>query len=109
VDAMNLLKDYGSRDFLRDRGETAGSGDERTLVDLLVDQIEFADVIVINKAADATAEQRAIVRKIVAALNPDARVFEADFGRVPLDAVLDTGRFDYERAHEHPLWFKELH
>ena len=55
VDAANLLKDYGSQDFLRDRGETAGDGDERALVDLLVDQIEFADVIVLNKVSTASA------------------------------------------------------
>ena len=109
VDAAHLLKDYGSRDFLRDRGETAGESDERTLVDLLVDQIEFADVVVLNKISDATAEQRDAVRKIVRALNPDAKLVEADFGRVPLDAVLDTGLFDHEKAEQHPLWYKELY
>jgi G3E family GTPase len=108
VDAANLLRDYGSRDFLRDRGETAGEGDDRTLVDLLVDQIEFADVVVINKVSEVDAEQRALVRKVVAALNSEARVVETDFSRVALAEVLDTGRFDYGRAHEHPLWYKEL-
>src|SRR6056297_3486175 len=57
VDAVNLLENYASHDFLSDRGETAGEGDERTLVDLLVDQIEFADVVVLNKIADAGAER----------------------------------------------------
>jgi G3E family GTPase len=109
VDAANLLRDYGSQDFLRDRGETAGEGDERTLVDLLVDQIEFADVVVVNKISDVSVEQRDLVRRIVKALNPEARLVETDFCRVPLDVVLDTGLFDYDRAHEHPLWFQELH
>ena len=109
VDAVSLLKDYGSRDFLRERGETAGEGDERTLVDLLVEQIEFADVVVLNKISDAAPEQREAVRKIVRALNPDARQVEADFGKVPLAAVLDTGLFDHEKAQEHPLWHKELY
>ena len=108
VDAANLLRDYASQDFLRDRGETAGEGDDRTLVDLLVDQIEFADVVVINKVSEIAAEQRALVRKIVVALNPEARIIETDFARVVLGEVLDTGRFDYEKAHEHPLWYKEL-
>ncbi len=108
VDAANLLRDYGSRDFLRDRGETAGDGDERTIVDLLVDQIEFADVVVINKVSGVAPQQRDLVRRVVKALNPDARLIETDFGRVALADVLDTGLFDYERAHEHPLWFKEL-
>lgn len=109
VDAASLLRNYGSRDFLRERGETAGEGDERTLVDLLVEQIEFADVVVLNKISEATSEQREAVSKIVRALNPDARQIEADFGKVPLDAVLDTGLFNHEKAQEHPLWHKELY
>ncbi len=108
VDAVNLLKDYSSHDFLRDRGETAGAGDDRALVDLLVEQIEFADVVVINKAGDAGPHKLDLARKIVRALNPDARIVETDHGRVPLDAVLDTGRFDFDKAQTHPLWFKEL-
>ena len=109
VDAINLLKDYGSQDFLRDRGEIAGEGDERKRGDLRVEQIEFADVVVINKVSDVTVEQHDLVRKIVKALNPDARIVDADFGRAPLDAVLDTGLFDYEKAQTHPLWHKELY
>jgi len=109
VDAVNLLRDFGSSDFLRDRGESAGEADERRLVDLLVEQIEFADVVVINKATDAGAEQRALARRIVRALNPDARLVESDFGQVPLDAVLDTGLFDHDKAQQHPLWHKELY
>jgi len=108
VDAANLLRDFGSRDFLRDRGEVAGAGDERTLVDLLVDQIEFADVIVVNKVSEVGEGTRDQVRAVVKALNPDARIIETDFSRLPIGDVLDTGRFDYERAHEHPLWYKEL-
>lgn len=109
VDAVNLLRDYGSTDFLRDRGESLGEDDNRTLVDLLVDQIEFADVILLNKLDTATPEQAETARRIIRALNPDADLIETSRSRVPLDRVLDTGRFDYERAQEHPLWFKELH
>ncbi|MGE0238364.1 MAG: GTP-binding protein [Parvibaculaceae bacterium] len=109
VDAVNLLGNYSSQDFLKDRGHTAGEGDERTLVDLLVDQIEFADVVVINKASDVPVETLVLVRRVVRALNADARIVETDFARLPLDQVLDTRRFDHDRAQEHPLWFKELH
>lgn len=109
IDAVHLLKDYASADFLADRGETAGEGDERTLVDLLVEQIEFADIVVLNKISDATSEQREAARAIVRGLNPDARVIETDYGRVVPRDLLDTGLFDFERAHEHPLWFKELY
>ena len=108
VDAANLLKDYSSSHFLRDRGEVAGDGDDRALVDLLVEQIEFADVIVLNKISDATAHERDLARKIIRALNPDAEIVETDFAKVPLDKVLDTGRFDLAKAEQHPLWFKEL-
>lgn len=109
VDAANLLKDYGSADFLADRGETAGEGDNRTIVDLLVEQIEFADVVVLNKIGTATPDERDAARKIIVALNPDAKLIETDFGKVDLKDVLGTGRFDIDKAEQHPLWFKELH
>ncbi|MEH6776359.1 MAG: GTP-binding protein [Cereibacter changlensis] len=109
VDAVHLLKDYGSADFLADRGESAGEADERRLVDLLVEQIEFADVVVLNKVSDATPEQLQAARLIIRGLNPDARVIETDRSRVAPGEIFDTGLFDFQRAHQHPLWFKELH
>ncbi|ADZ70146.1 zinc metallochaperone GTPase ZigA [Polymorphum gilvum] len=109
VDAANLLADFGSDSYLRDKGESLGSDDERTLVDLLVDQIEFADVVVLNKVSATEPETLDAARKIVRALNAGARMIETDFGQVPLSEVLGTGRFDFDRAHEHPLWFKELY
>lgn len=109
VDAANLLNEYSRADLLSDRGLQRDNEDTRTLVDLLVDQIEFADVVVINKIGDATEDQRADVRKVVAALNPQARQIEADYGRLPLDKILNTGLFDEEKAAENPLWYKELY
>ena len=109
VDAVNLLADYSSADLLSQRGETAGDGDNRSLVNLLVEQIEFADVVIVNKASAVSAEQLAVVRKIVASLNADARIIEADYGKVELDTILDTGLFDDEKAEQHPLWAKELY
>lgn len=109
VDAANLLKDYGSDDFLEDRGESLGEEDNRTLVDLLVDQIEFADVIVLNKVDVAAPDQIEAARKIIFALNPGAKVVETTLGRVALDQVLDTHRFDFAKAQEHPRWFQELY
>jgi len=108
VDAASLLGNYSSHDFLRDRGETAGPEDERTLVDLLVEQIEFADVVVLNKVSAASPDRRAAARAIVRSLNADARILETDFAELPLSEVLETGRFDFEKAQRHPLWFKEL-
>ncbi|WP_428429053.1 zinc metallochaperone GTPase ZigA [Pararhizobium sp.] len=109
VDAVSLLGDYSSADFLADRGDTAGDNDNRTLVDLLVEQIEFADVVILNKTGSATPEQRDAARKIIAGLNADARLIEADFGKVALRDVLGTGLFDMQKAEQHPLWYKELH
>ena len=109
VDAVNLLRDFSSHDFLSDRGETLGEDDDRTLVNLLTDQIEFADVVVLNKVSDADTQRRDAARKIIKALNPDARLIETDHADVPAGAMLDTGLFDFERAHDHPLWAKELY
>lgn len=108
VDAVNLLADYSSEDLLGDRGETAGEGDRRSLVHLLVEQIEFADLVIVNKASAVDARQLATVRQIVASLNADARIIDADYAKVDLDYILDTGLFDEQRAEQHPLWAKEL-
>ncbi|MEP5155241.1 GTP-binding protein [Planktotalea sp.] len=109
VDAVNLLNDFSSHDFLRDRGETMGEEDERTLVHLLKDQIEFADVVVLNKVSDAGSGRVDAARKIIRSLNADAKIIETDRSEVAADAILDTGLFDFERAHEHPMWAKELY
>lgn len=109
VDAVNLLKDYSSHDFLRDRGEVMGEEDHRTLVHLLTDQIEFADVVVLNKVDDATAEQVDAARKIIRSLNADAQIVEANYSDVPNSKIFDTGLFDFEKAESHPMWAKELY
>lgn len=109
VDAANLLNDYSSHDFLSDRGETMGDEDERKLVHLLTDQIEFADVVIINKVKDAGPERTDAARKIVRSLNADARIIETNHSDVPAEAILDTGLFDFQKAHEHPMWAKELY
>lgn len=109
VDAANLTADYASHDFLRDRGERRDDQDERSLVELLVDQIEFADVIVLNKVTAAGPDRCAEARQIVRSLNPGAVLIETDNGAVPLGRILDTGLFDFEQARRNPLWFRELH
>ena len=109
VDAANLLADYESRDFLRDRGEARDASDERTLVELLVDQIEFADIVILNKTATAGSDRVEAARQIIHALNPEARIVETDFGVVPATEILNTQLFDPVRARSHPQWFKELH
>ncbi len=109
VDAVNLLRDYSSHDFLRDRGEALGEEDDRTIVHLLTDQIEFADVVILNKVDDATVDQVDAARKIIRSLNADAKIIETNHSDVSPDYILDTGLFDFEKAHEHPMWAKELY
>ncbi|WP_322894548.1 MULTISPECIES: zinc metallochaperone GTPase ZigA [unclassified Yoonia] len=109
VDAVNLLNDFASHDFLADRGESLGDDDNRTLVNLLTEQMEFADVVILNKTTDAGPEKVDAARKIIRALNPDARLIETDQSRVDADAIFDTGLFDFDKAHEHPFWAKELY
>ncbi|MBL3570010.1 4-hydroxytetrahydrobiopterin dehydratase [Rhodovulum sulfidophilum] len=109
VDAVNLLQDYSSHDFLSDRGETAGDADDRSLVSLLTEQIEFADVVVLNKISDAGPERTDAARKIIRSLNGDAKIIETDHSEVAAEDILDTGLFDFETAHEHPMWAKELY
>ncbi|MCL4155643.1 UNVERIFIED_CONTAM: hypothetical protein GTU68_042936, partial [Idotea baltica] len=94
VDAVNLLNDFSSHDFLRDRGEVLGEEDERTLVHLLTDQMEFADVVILNKVADATPDQVKSARQIIRSLNADAEIIEANQCDVAAVKILDTGLFD---------------
>ena len=108
VDAANFLRDYNAADALQDRGESLGEEDERTVTDLLIDQIEFADVIVLNKL-DLVSKDRALkVEAIIKALNPGAKVLPATHGQVPLESVLDTGLFDYEKAASSAGWIREM-
>ena len=104
VDAFNFLTDWMSADELRDRGQALGEGDDRNVVRLLVEQVEFADVIVINKADLVSSDDLATLRALLARLNPRARQVECVRGQVPLAEVLDTGRFDLEAARAAPGW-----
>ncbi|MEM9046697.1 MAG: GTP-binding protein [Pseudomonadota bacterium] len=109
VDAVNLLKDFTSHDFLSDRGESLGEEDDRTLVHLLTDQMEFADVVILNKVDDADPGQVDAARKIIRSLNADCEIIETNHSNVAADKILDTGLFDFEKAHDHPMWAKELY
>ncbi|GHC26272.1 GTP-binding protein [Kushneria pakistanensis] len=108
VDAASLLRDYASTEFLQERGEVNGEGDERTLVNLMVDQIEFADRIILNKISDASPATRVAVREIIHGLNAGADVVETDYADVAINQLLDTGLYDPRRSHQHPLWYREL-
>jgi G3E family GTPase len=108
VDAFNFLRDYGSDDALAERGIAATDEDDRTLVELLIEQIEFCDVLVINKADLVAADELARLQHILARLNPRARQIVSTFGNVPLAEVLNTGRFDFDAAANAPGWLASL-
>ena len=108
VDAASFLRDYNAAEALQDRGESLGEEDHRTVTDLLIDQIEFADVIVLNKLDLVSNDQALEVEAIVKALNPGAKILMATRGQVPLECVLDTGLFDYEKAESSAGWMREL-
>jgi G3E family GTPase len=108
VDAAMLLGDFCSTQYLRDRGESLGEDDQRAIVDLVTDQLEFADVIVLNKIDRASPEQRRNSIALIKALNPTAHIIEAEFGHVPLEEILDTRRFDFEHAQEAAGWAREM-
>lgn len=108
VDGFNFLKDYSSRDFISQRGESMGNEDERTVVDLLVEQIEFCDVIVLNKTDLLTVQEIGQLESILKTFNPRAKIVHSQFSKVPLDAVMNTGLFNFEAAEDAPGWLKEL-
>ncbi|ANM31730.1 hypothetical protein ABI59_22490 [Acidobacteria bacterium Mor1] len=108
VDAANFLKDYSAAEALQERGESLGEEDERTVTDLLIDQIEFADVIVLNKLDLVSEEQAREVEAIIKALNRGAKILMTTRGQVSLGDVLDTGLFDYEKAESSAGWIREL-
>ncbi len=108
VDAYNFVRDYGSHDFLADRGETMGEEDRRTVVDLLTEQIEFCDVIVLNKTDLVTADELDRLKGVLRVLNARAQIVDSRFGRVPIERILDTGLFDFEAAAQAPGWLKEM-
>lgn len=108
VDGVNFLHDYEQSASLASRGETLGEDDQRSITDLLVEQVEFADVILISKCDLISRDARAELEHILRGLNRHARILPMILGDVPLKDVLDTGLFDFERAAEAPGWLQEL-
>ncbi|WP_268798777.1 zinc metallochaperone GTPase ZigA [Pseudomonas huanghezhanensis] len=108
VDGMNFLRDYQEADSLASRGETLGEDDERSITDLLIEQVEFADVILVSKIDLISSSERLELMAILQRLNGEAEIIPMVMGEVPLAKILDTGRFDFERAAQAPGWLKEL-
>jgi len=108
VDAVNFLKDYEAAQYLQDSGESLGEEDERSVADLLVDQVEFADVILISKTDLIDASELERLTAILKTLNTIARILPIEQGQVDIDQILDTRLFDFERAQQAPGWLKEM-
>jgi len=104
VDALNFIKDYRDPKTLIARGLELDPTDTRTLSELLIEQIEFADVIVVNKLDLVTESEKMSLIAILSKLNPAAKIIEAVKSKVPLSSVLNTGLFNFEKAQEAPGW-----
>jgi len=108
LDANRFWHDYASGESLLDRKQAVDESDEREVADLLIDQIEFADVILLNKADLVSKNKLHELKAVLQKFNPRARIVESEYSRVPLDQVLNTGLFDFETASQSAGWLKEL-
>ena len=108
VDAVNFLKDYEEAKYLQDTGESLGDDDERSVSDLLVDQIEFADILLVSKTDLVKEEDVKKLDAILKSLNTTAKIIPIIQGKVSIDEILNTGLFDFERASQAPGWLKEM-
>jgi G3E family GTPase len=108
VDAFNFMKDFSSSQFLKDRDLTNIEGDERTIVNLITDQIEFANVILLNKTDLVSQSEVKNLKDIINKLNPKAQVIKTEYSRVDISEVVGTGRFDFEEAESSAGWIQEL-
>ncbi|WP_428243393.1 zinc metallochaperone GTPase ZigA [Gynuella sp.] len=108
VDGVNFLNDYDEAESLQNTGESLGEEDDRSVTDLLIDQIEFCNVILISKTDMIDADKLERLIAVLGSLNPDADIIPCHQGQVALDRVLNTGRFDFEKAQQAPGWLKEL-
>lgn len=108
VDAYNFPRDYAAADDLAERGLAASEEDDRSVVDLLIDQVEFCDVILLNKADLVSPEELGLLEAKLGRLNPRAKIIRSSFGKVPLETIMGTGLFDMEKAKEAPGWMAEM-
>jgi G3E family GTPase len=108
VDAFNFFKDFGSADTIVDRNMASDQEDNRSIVNLLTDQVEFANVIILNKSDLVNEEQLGLLEKTLHKLNPTAKIIRTSHSKVDPKEILNTGLFDYEIAEQSAGWQKEL-
>ena len=108
VDAVNFLKDYNEAKYLQEVGESLGEEDERSVADLLVDQVEFADILLISKIDLVKKTDLKKLKAVLRTLNADAKIIPITKGNIEIENILDTNSFNFERAQQAPGWLKEL-
>ena len=108
VDSFNFFKDFGSPETLMDRKLTDIEGDQRTIVDLLTDQVEFANVIILNKIDLVTKQELTFLKETLNKLNPSSKIIESTFSKINPKEILNTGMFDFEKAEQNAGWIEEL-
>ena len=108
VDAVNFMKDYEEAKYLQETGESLGEDDERSVADLLIDQVEFADIILISKTDLVNSNDIESLKAIIKTLNTKAKIIPIAHGNVDINEVLNTGLFDFEKAQQAPGWLKEM-
>ena len=108
VDSYNFLKDFSSPEYLTDRDLSDIDGDDRTIVNLLTDQVEFANVILLNKVDLVSTSELKLLSEIIHKLNPEAKLIKTNHSKVDLDEVMNTNMFDFEKAEASAGWIKEL-
>jgi G3E family GTPase len=108
VDCFNFFNDFGTNELLVDRKLTDMEGDNRTIVNLLTDQIEFANVIILNKTDLVDAKTVGLLKASIQKLNPSAKILTSDFSKVDPKEILNTKLFDFEEAQNSAGWQKEL-
>lgn len=108
VDAVNFLTDYEQGKYLQDVGESLGEDDERNVADLLVDQVEFADIILVSKTDLVSSDDVERLTAILKTLNTTAEIIPITQGNVDIDDILNTDLFDFERAEQAPGWLAEM-
>merc|ERR1712233_96307 len=108
IDACNFFNTFNTGDFLSDRFEVDNEDDDRTVSHLMIDQIEFANIIVLNKIDMVKPADRQKITKTLKLLNPGAEIYPTNYSRAPLSKVLNTHKFDFEEAAKSPGWLKEM-
>ncbi|WP_374566593.1 GTP-binding protein, partial [Nitrosomonas sp.] len=108
VDAVNFLKDFDEAKMLQETGESLGADDERSVTELLIDQVEFSDVILINKIDLISPEELDNLRGILRSLNTEAEIIAIQNGCIDAARILNTGKFNFEKAQQAPGWLKEM-